>query len=220
VAREQRERDEADARNNGVLSDETVGSYEGHVMRRVAYRDPATGKTYRFLTTEMTLAPGLIAFIYKMRWDIEKAYDHLKNDLAESKAWTDSENGKTQQALFITVAYNLSVIFERRLRDEEGITDEKSIRRARRRLDEQMAKAKAAGRAFNSLVSSGLRVTKRSLQFIRWLRHSLRRKSSWSDSIEALRPLMKIISHEEPNTHGLIMNLASGGSGVYCRINK
>jgi len=191
VGREQRERDETDARNNGVLRDETVGSYEGHVMRRVVYCDPATGKTYRFLTTEMTLPPGLIAFIYKMRWDIEKAYDHLKNDLAESKAWTDSENGKSQQALFITIAYNLSVIFERRLRDEEGITDEKSLRRARRRLDEQMAKAKAAGRAFNALVSSSLRVTKRSLQFIRWLRHCLRRKSSWSDSIEVLRPLME-----------------------------
>lgn len=191
VAREQREWDRSDARNNGVLRDETVVSSDGHAMRRVVYCDPATGKTYRFLTTETKLPPGLIAFIYKMRWDIEKAYDHLKNDLVEGKAWTGSENGRTQQALFITIAYNLSVMFERRLRDDEGITDEKSLRRARKRLDDQMAKAKASGRAFNSLVSSALRVTKRSLQFIRWLRHCLRRKSPWRDSVEALRPLME-----------------------------
>jgi len=190
VSREQREWDRSDSRNNGVISDEVVGSYGGDVMRRVTYCDPVTGKTYRFLTTEMTLPPGLIAFIYKLRWDIEKVYDHIKNDLGESKAWTKSESGKIQQALFITIAYNLCVIFERLLKSQEGITNEKSLRRARQRLDKQMAKAKASGKAFNSLVSGCLRVTKRSLQFLRWLRSCLRQRSSWSDSIETLRPLM------------------------------
>ncbi len=190
AARERRQWDRSDSRNNGVVSDETVGSYGGHAMRRVTYRDPATRKTYRFLTTETTLPPGLIAFIYKLRWDIEKAFDHAKNDLGENKAWTKSENGKIQQALFITIACNLCVIFERKLKSEEGIVDEKSLKRARQRLDEQMAKAKANGNAFNSLVSGCLRVTKRSLQFLRWLRSCLRRKSSWSYAIEELRPLM------------------------------
>mgnify|MGYP007096715800 CR=1 FL=1 len=77
-------------------------------MRRATYCDPVSGKSYRFLTTEMTLPPGLIAFIYKLR-------------------------------------------------------------RARHRLDKQMAKAKASVKAFNSLVSDCLRVIKRSLQFLRWL---------------------------------------------------
>jgi hypothetical protein len=189
-ARESREWDRHDPRNNGVEDDQTVGSNGGQVMRRVTYRDPVTLKAYRFLTTEFTLPPGLIAFIYKLRWDIEKAYDHTKNDLGEGKAWSKSESGKVQQSKFITIAYNLCVIFERLLKSDEGIVDEKSLRKARERLAEQMAKAKQNGAAFNSLVSSCVRVTKRSLQFLRWLRHCLRAKRSWSEAIAALRPLM------------------------------
>jgi len=190
VVRERREWERRDARNNGVVSDETVGCSGGQVMRRVAYSDPATMRTYRFLTTEMTLPPGLIAFIYKLRWDIEKAYDHAKNDLGENKAWTKSERGKVQQALFVTIACNLCVIFERGIVSREGIVDEKSLKKARKRLAEQMAKARENGRAFNALVSGCERVTKRSLQFLRWLRHCLRMKSLYSEAIETLRPLM------------------------------
>jgi len=32
------------------------------------------------------LRPGLIAFLYKLRWDVEKVFDQLKNKLNEQKA--------------------------------------------------------------------------------------------------------------------------------------
>jgi len=85
------------------------------------------GKKYRFLTNEMTLPPGIIAFLYKLRWDIEKMFDQSKNKFHEKKAWAKSKNSKKQQAHFITIAHNLCILLERILQDEEGIVDQKSI---------------------------------------------------------------------------------------------
>ena len=54
--------------NIRIISDELVGpSSVGVTMRRITYRDPATQEYYEFITSEMTLAPGLIAQLYRMR---------------------------------------------------------------------------------------------------------------------------------------------------------
>ena len=45
------------------------------MMRRITYRDPETGREFSFMTSEFTVPPGLFAFICKLRWDIEKAFD-------------------------------------------------------------------------------------------------------------------------------------------------
>jgi len=190
VVRKERTWDRSDPRNDGVLSDQTIGCNAGYEMRRVVYEDPVTRKAYKFVTTEMTLPPGLIAFLYKLRWDIEKVFDQNKNALGEDKAWTKSEAGKRQQAFFICIAQSLFLIFERRIDRDEGITDEKSLKKRRSRLAKDVATARANGKTLSSLVSTCYRITKRSLQFLRWLRSCLRSKSLWSDSIEELRPLM------------------------------
>ena len=98
-------------------------------MRPVTYKDPLTGKIYRFITNELTLPPGLIAFLYKLRWDIEKIFDQVKNKLLEQKAWAKSATAKTQQAHFITLAHNLMVLLNHQIETEEGIADEKSQRK-------------------------------------------------------------------------------------------
>ena len=176
VVREDRLWDLSDPRNNGVLADDIVGCNAGYAMRRVIYQDPVTLKIYRFLTTEMTLPPGLIAFLYKLCWDIEKVFDQNKNALGEGKAWTKGDNGKRQQACFICIAHSLLPIFERTVNRDENITDEKSLKKRRDRLVKEIAKARANGKAFNSLISTCLRITKRSLQHIRWMRSCLSSK--------------------------------------------
>ena len=113
----------SDPRNHGVLSDESIISSEGIALRRVTYVDPVTNKKYRFLTNEMTLPPGIIAFLYKLRWDIEKSFDQSKNKFHETRAWAKSNNSKKQQANFITIAHNLCILLERKLREQEGIVD-------------------------------------------------------------------------------------------------
>ena len=182
--------DKNDPRNAGVISDELVRPSNGHSMRRVRYTDPVSGESYSFLTTEMTLAPGLIAFIYKLRWDIEKAFDEVENKLAQKKAWGKQNTTKTQQALFITLAHNLLLMLEKKLEIEEGITDEKVRRKQVKRLAMDIQQAQRAGRTPNCLVENLTRATQRSLQFIRWLRTGLTLNTSWEKAVEQVRPLM------------------------------
>ena len=93
-----REFDREDLRNVGVVSDQLGGTNSGDMLRKIVYVEPTTGRRFVFLTNEMTLPPGLIAFIYKKRWDIEKVFDQFKNKLMENKAWAKSLNGKCAQA--------------------------------------------------------------------------------------------------------------------------
>lgn len=179
----------SDPRNTGVLADEFVGPAHGGLLRRITYLDPITGKTYRFLTNEFTIPPGLLALIYKSRWDVEKLYDVFKNKLGETKAWGKTDEAKSQQAHFITMAHNLMKILEEDLRREEGIENRMALRRRAARNDADKKTAQAAGRMANPMVLAWQRPTQISFQFIRWLRHCLIHKPSWRTAVEILRPL-------------------------------
>jgi hypothetical protein len=182
--------DREDPRNEGVLANELVGPSNGEAIRRVVYRDAESGKTYTFLTAEMTLPPGIIAFLYKCRWDIEKVFDQSKNKLGEGKAWAKSPTAKKQQARFICMAHNLILLLSLKLEQEEGIADEKSRRHRARRKEHAERKAELNSLTINSLVRRLNRSTQRCLQFIRWLRISLIKKLSYSQALQELRPLM------------------------------
>jgi len=182
--------DRQDPRNNGVASDELVGPSKGRLIRRITYIDPVHGTEYRFITNEMTLPPGLLAFIYKRRWDIEKIFDQMKNKLLEKKAWVQSPTAKCQQAAFMCLTHNLMLILERTIEEREAITDEKIRIRMAARVSAQADKAKAAGRPMNPLLMGVRRSVQRSLQFIRWLRWTLSHATSWQPAIDELGPLM------------------------------
>ena len=136
-------------------------------------------------------ALNLIAFLYKMRWDIEKVFDETKNKFNERKAWASSLRAKTQQGLFLCMAHNLMLLLERTLEREEGIVDEKCCRKRAKRMQLIEEKLKERGDMLNPLVSGLFRVTQRSLQFIRWLRIQLRSPTPWPEAVDVLRPLMK-----------------------------
>ena len=40
--------------------------------------------------TSSDYPPGLIVFLYRRRWDLEKVYDQFKNKLNEKKSWASS----------------------------------------------------------------------------------------------------------------------------------
>ena len=66
--------DRADPLNAGVVADELcMPSSAGVTIRRVRFVRPDTGEEIAFITTEMTLPPGLIAELYRRRWDIESS---------------------------------------------------------------------------------------------------------------------------------------------------
>lgn len=182
--------DRDDPRNAGVVDDQMIGNSSGTMLRRIVYRDPASGTTYGFLTNEFTIPPGILAFIYKERWNIEKVFDEVKNKLFEKKAWGKSDAAKCMQAKFITVTLNLMLIFERTIEKEEGIVDEKVMKIRRERLKEDLAKATKNGRTLSPMLSAPKRATQRSLQFIRWLLNEFAYPGSWRRAMDELRPLM------------------------------
>ena len=138
----------------------------------------------------MTLPPGLIAFIYKKRWDIEKVFDQFKNKLMENKAWAKSSNAKCAQAQFMTLTHNLTLLLERKIESEEGISDTKIEKKRTRKIEGDRETIRKAGRKENSLVTRPYKAVQRSFQFLRWLRDSLLVKASWTQAMVTLRPLM------------------------------
>jgi hypothetical protein len=186
---------DTDPRNTGILSDEKLIATNEILVRRIKYEDPISGKIYSFITSEMTLPPGLIVFIYKMRWNIEKVFDEIKNKMMERKAWANSSQAKKQQAAFICIAHNLMLILECYLEIEEGISDEKSKQKRKKRLEQDLKRATDAGRTMNPLVMQYINPSQRSCQFIRWLRNCLRLNTCWCDAVHLIRPLMKQYLH-------------------------
>jgi len=182
--------DRSDPRNVGVLADEQIGVFSGVLIRRVTYEDPASGKVFLFITNVFTLPPGLIAFLYKLRWDIEKCFDEKKNKLQKSKAWATTDQARSQQALFVCMTHNLLMLLERKLHREEQIHDEKALAKQRRRLKDLEQSIRDSGRTPNPLVHNCTRITQRSLQFIRWIRNALRAQTPWYLALDQLRPVM------------------------------
>jgi len=67
---------------------------------------------------------GLIAFLYKLRWDVEKVFDQIKNKTFEQKAWAGNQTAKQQNAMFIALAHNLMKMLEVIIEHQEGITNQ------------------------------------------------------------------------------------------------
>src|ERR1019366_6059903 len=94
-------------------------------MRLIQYADPETGICYQFLTTDMELRPGVIAWLYLLRWRIEKVFDTSKNKLEETKAWATGEVARQIQGHFLALTHNLLVLLRGFLASDFGIREEK-----------------------------------------------------------------------------------------------
>ena len=66
--------------------DRRVQTRDGHPLRIIRYTAPETGQTYEFLTNDHDLPAGVLAELYRRRWDVEKVFDDLKNKLGEQQA--------------------------------------------------------------------------------------------------------------------------------------
>ncbi len=94
--------------NEKVLSDDEIAlQCAKQPWRLIEWLSPE-GITYRYLTNDFSLEPGVVAFLYYRRWDEEKYFDNFKNDLANSKAWGKSPVAIEQQALMGLMTYILT----------------------------------------------------------------------------------------------------------------
>jgi len=157
--------------NHGIVRDQLIRpTGGGSLLRRIECVDPVTGQLHVFLTNELTLSAGLLAQIYRLRWDLEKVFDQFKNSLREQKAWASSSNAKMMQALFLCAAHNLMLLMEDQLESSFGVTNQAETKRRHKRLKAMMASALKSGRKVSIVYQCVQRLTKRSLKFIRCLR--------------------------------------------------
>lgn len=167
--------DPSDPVNRGVEADEYVG-YTDAAMRRVRYRDPATGESFVFITTCLHLRPGLIALLYFLRWKIEKVYDVFKNKLMSRKAWGVGHNAALMQAHFMALLHNLLTVLLARM-EQIGFAEKKvHVRTAQRRAETKPENRVPA----QEMVLHALTLT---CQFIRLVRHCLRYKIPWEGAL-------------------------------------
>ena len=173
--------------NENVDADEMCESAEGIAMRRVTYHDVVNDRTFFFLTNlPKKVAPGLVAYLYKCRWDIEKVFDELKNKLLETKAWAKSPTAKSNQAQMLCLTHNLLTLLENDLELKEGIRNEAEWERKAKTQEEVREYLAEKGSSLPWIHEAIQRITQRSVKFIRWLRNHLDTQVSWEQALAAL----------------------------------
>lgn len=180
--------DSANPINQGVISDEMAATSVGVSVRRVIYQDPETGITYSYLTNlPSSIPPGIVALLYKCRWDVEKIFDEFKNKLGETKSWASTANAKTCQARLLCLTHNLMTLMEEQIFRETGIRNEAETKRKAQTLANRDKDSKSKGRDGLTVLQKAIqRLTQRTVKFIRWLKNHLDSKRTWTQALARL----------------------------------
>lgn len=181
--------DRSDERNHGVISDSMVRSREGHLLRLVVYQDAVSGKIYEFLTNEPDLPPGVIAELYRRRWEAEKVFDEVKNKLGQKKAWGTSLVSKETQAQMIAITHNLLLAYEQDLEERHDAGNTAEDQRRSERIESVRAAGAGTGLPIAALLLQVRRASQRSVKFIRWLRQALRERLAEAVAVTRLKAL-------------------------------
>ncbi len=167
------------------MDDEIMGTCMGVSIRRVTYKDAETGIIYKYLTNlPASVPPGVIALLYKSRWDIEKVFDEFKNKLGETKSWASGEVAKTNHAMLLCLTHNLMTLMEELIRVRSGIKNKAELKRRKERRDirEKKQKDKGGEEQIAHLHHASQRLTQRTVKFIRWLKNHLDIERDWGRS--------------------------------------
>lgn len=185
--------DRSDARNHGILLDCKVRSREGHVLRLIMYQNPQSGEVYEFLTNEQDLPAGVVAELYRKRWEVEKVFDELKNKLGQKKAWGTTLVAKELQALLIAITHNLLLCYEQHLEKRHRLRNTAEDKRRSQRIESAEQKCASLGLPIPELVLEACKATQRSVKFIRWLRQAIRERLAEAVALPRLRDLYAVL---------------------------
>jgi hypothetical protein len=165
-----------------------VTTNAGVSVRRVIYQDPETGIAYSYLTNlPPAILPGIVALLYKSRWDVEKVFDEFKNKLGETKSWASTANAKTCQARLLCLTHNLMTLMEEQIFRETGIRNEAETKRKAQTLANRDEDSKCKGLGgLTDLQKAIQRLTQRTVKFIRWLKNHLDTTRTWTQALARL----------------------------------
>ena len=172
--------------NQGVTADRVVTDRRGIRVREITFHNPCDGEVYVYLTSERTLEPGLLALLYKTRWEIEKVFDETKTKLAEKKSWAATPTAKEMQAHFVAIVHNLLLLLQD-WQQQQGVENTAEKQRRQKRLDEQETELKKTGRTLPLLYTLLQRFTQATYKLIRWLRVHWHRPTPLAQALLQLR---------------------------------
>jgi len=180
----------SDPINAGVLADELVKPSSGKAvtLRRITFKDIVSGEVYEYLTNVLSeqISPGVLAFLYRSRWGIEKSFDEFKNHLGEQKAWATSATAKCMQAQFLCITMNLFLLMEHQLATEEGIRNEPEEKRRAQRLDKAQQEAKKHNTILPKALFLVTAMSQVGVKLIRWVSANWVLKVPWKQACMAL----------------------------------
>ena len=109
-------------RSTGIICDQMISlngfyasqHYSQH-LRRVRFKDPASGKTLVFLTNNTSLPALTIAALYKSRWQVELFFKWIKQHLRIKKFLGTTENAVKTQIWCAVATYVLIAIVKKEL---------------------------------------------------------------------------------------------------------
>jgi len=101
-------------KEQGVTSDQAIrfDSKPELALRRIGYKDPETGKHYKFLTNNFSLEAKTIADIYRERWEIEVFFRWIKQNLKIKTFVGRSENAVLMQIYVALILYLLLALLK------------------------------------------------------------------------------------------------------------
>lgn len=109
-------------RTTGLICDQTIvltGFYSKQdfdtPLRRVRFKDPATGKRLVFLTNNFILPAFTITELYRCRWQVELFFKWIKQHLRIKVFFGTSENAVKTQIWIAVSVYVLVAIVKKRL---------------------------------------------------------------------------------------------------------
>jgi hypothetical protein len=109
-------------RSTGLICDQTIvltGFYSKQdfdtPLRRVRFKDPATGKRLVLLTNNFTLPAFTITELYRCRWQVELFFKWIKQHLRIKVFFGTSENAVKTQIWIAVSVYVLVAIVKKRL---------------------------------------------------------------------------------------------------------
>jgi len=174
--------------NQGVTADRVVTDRRGLRVREITFCNSCDGAVYVYLTSEMTLEPGLLALLYKTRWEIEKVFDETKTKLQEEKSWATTTTAKEMQAQFVAIGHNLLLLLQD-WQQQHGVENTAELQRREKRLTQQQTELQKTGQTLPLIYTLLQRFTQATFKLIRWLRAHWHRPTPLTEALRQLRAL-------------------------------
>lgn len=90
--------------------------------RLITYKDPLTGKIFRFLSNLFDFQSHTIVLLYKNRWEIEPFFKKIKQNFELGYFFSDSREGIKTQVWIVLIANLIFSVIHKKIKEAEQFT--------------------------------------------------------------------------------------------------